>query len=79
MDAIMVIVDRFTKIIRLKATMTNISLKGMAKIYQDEIWKLHGIPRKILNNRGPQFTSKFIEELTKALGITKQLSMIYHP
>ena len=71
MDAIMVIVDRFTKIIRLKATMTNISLKGMAKIYQDEIWKLHGIPRKILNNRGPQFTSKFIEELTKALGITR--------
>ena len=71
MDAIMVIVDRFTKIIRLKATMTNISLKGIAKIYQDEIWKLHGIPRKILNNRGPQFTSKFIEELTKALGITR--------
>ena len=71
MDAIMVIVDRFTKIIRLKATMTNISLKGMAKIYQDEIWKLHGIPRKILNNRGPQFTSKFIEELTKVLGITR--------
>ena len=71
MDAIMVIVDRFTKIIRLKATMTNISLKGIAKIYQDEIWKLHGIPRKILNNRGPQFTSKFIEELTKVLGITR--------
>ena len=67
----MVIVDRFTKIIRLKATMTNISLKGIAKIYQDEIWKLHGIPRKILNNRGPQFTSKFIEELTKVLGITR--------
>ena len=71
MDAIIVIVDRFTKIIRLKVTMTNISLKGIAKIYQDEIWKLHGILRKILNNRGPQFTSKFIEELTKALGITR--------
>jgi len=37
MDAIVVIVDRFTKIIRLKATMTNISLEGIVKIYQDEI------------------------------------------
>ena len=59
-------------------TMTNISLEGIAKIYQDEIWKLHGIPRKILSDRGPQFMSKFMRELTKALEITKQLSMVYH-
>ena len=79
MDTIIVIVDRFTKMIRLKVTMTNISLEGIAKIYRDEIWKLHGIPRKILSDRGPQFMSKFMGELTKALGTTKQLSMAYHP
>jgi len=33
MDAIVVIIDRFTKMIHLKATMTNISSKGIAKIY----------------------------------------------
>jgi len=37
MDAIVVIVDRFTKIIRLKATTINISSEGIAKIYRDEI------------------------------------------
>ena len=37
MDAIVVIVDRFIKMIRLKATMSNISFKGIAKIYRDEI------------------------------------------
>jgi len=37
MNAILVIVDRFTKIIRLKATMTNISSEEIAKIYKDEI------------------------------------------
>jgi len=79
MDIIVVIVDRFTKMIRLKATTMNVSLEGIAKIYKDEIWKLHGIPRKILSNRGPQFTSKFIEELTKALGTKRQLSIAYHP
>jgi len=67
MDVIVVIVDRFTKIIRLKITTTNISSEGIAKIYWDEIWKLHRIPRKILSYRGPQFTSKFMEEFTKAL------------
>ena len=54
--------------IRLKAAMTNVSSEGIAKIYRDNIWKLHGIPRKILSDRGPQFTSKFMEEFTKALG-----------
>ena len=68
MDAIVVIIDRFTKMVWLKATTTNVSLKGIAKIYRDDIWKLHGIPRKILSNRGPQFASKFMEEFTKALG-----------
>jgi len=78
-DTIVVIADRFTKMIRLKATTMNISLEGIAKIYQDDIWKLHGIPRKILSNKGLQFSSKFMEEFTKALGTKKQLSTAYHP
>ena len=78
-DTIVVIVDRFTKMIRLKATTTNISSEGIAKIYRDKIWKLHGVPRTILSNRELQFTSKFIEEFTKVLGIKRQLSIAYHP
>ena len=65
--------------IYLNATTTNISLEEIAKIYRDDIWKLHGIPRKILSDRGPQFASKFMEELTKTLGIKRQLLRIYHP
>ena len=50
MDAIVVIVDWFTKIIQLKATMTSIFSEGMAKIYRDKVWKLHKVPRKILSD-----------------------------
>jgi len=71
MDAIVVIVDQFTKMIWLKATTTNISWEGMAKIYRDEIWKLYRIPRKILSDWGPQFMSKFMEEFMKTLRITR--------
>jgi len=79
MDAIVVIVDRFTKMIRLKAMTTNISSEGIARIYRDEIWKIHGVPKTILSNRGPQFASKFMENFTKILGIRRKLSMAYHP
>ena len=79
MDAIVIIVNRFTKMICLKVTTTNISSEGMAKIYRDNIWKLHGIPRKILSDRGLQFASKFMEEFIKTLGMKKQLSTVYHP
>ena len=79
MDTILVIVDRFTKMIRLKATTTNISSEEIAKIYRDEIWKLHGVLRTILSNRGPQFTSKFMEEFTRVLGTKRKLSTAYYP
>jgi len=78
MDTIVVIMDRFTKMIHLKATTTNILSERIAKIYQDNIWKLHGIPRKVLSDRRPQFALKFMEELMKALGMKRQLLTAYH-
>ena len=78
MDAIIVIVDWFTKMIWLKATTTNILSEGIVKIYRDNIWKLHGVPKKILSDWEPQFASKFMEEFTKVLGTTRQLLTAYH-
>ena len=79
MNAIVVIIDQFTKMIRLKATMTNILSEEIAKIYQNDIQKLHGIPRKVLSDREPQFASKFMEKLTKALETKRQLLTAYYP
>ena len=33
----------------------------------------------MLSDGGPQFTLKFIEDLTKALGIKRTLSTVYDP
>ena len=57
----------------------SISSEEIAKIYRDDIWKLHGIPKKILSDQGPQFALKFMEEFTKVLGTTRQLLIAYHP
>ena len=79
MDTILVIVDRFMKMIRLKAIMMNISLEGIAKIYRNEIWKLYGVPKMILSDQRLQFVSKFMEEFTKVLETKRKLSIAYHP
>ena len=65
--------------IRLKATTTNISSEGIARIYRDEIWKIYRVPRMILSNRGPQFASKFMKDFTKVLETKRKLSTAYHP
>ena len=77
-DAIVVIVDWFTKMIWLKITITNVSSEEITKIYYNKIWKLYGVSKTILSDRGPQFTSKFMEDLTKALGTKQMLLTAYH-
>ena len=77
-DVIVVTIDWFTKIIRLSATTTVISSKEITKIYRDNIWKIHGVPRKILSNKESQFTLQFIKDLSKILGTKQMLSTAYH-
>jgi len=65
--------------IRIIPTSVRITSKEIAKLYKDNIWKLHRIPRKIISDRGPQFASKFMGELCKCLEIQRALSMVCHP
>ena len=58
--------------------MTNISSEGIAKIYRNNIWKLHGVLRKIFSDQEPQFASKFMKDFTKVLETKRQLLMAYH-
>jgi len=60
------------------ATMTSIFSSEIARIYWDDIWKIHGILKKIISDRGPQFISIFIGKLYKALGIKRAISTAYH-
>ena len=78
-NTIVVIMNQFSKIIRLKAMTTIVSLEEIAKIYQDKIWKLYRMPQKILSDREPQFALRFMEDLTKTLGMKRILSMVYYP
>ena len=55
------------------------SAKGLAKLFQDHVWKLHGLPESIISDRGVQFAVEMMRELNNLLGIQTKLSIAYHP
>jgi ribonuclease HI len=78
-DSIWVIVDRLTKVAHFIPVRTSYGGDKLARLYVNNILKLHGIPKRIVSDRGAQFTSKFWKSLHKALGTKLDFSSAYHP
>jgi hypothetical protein len=78
-DSIWVIIDHLTKVAHFIPVKTTYGGATLARIYLKEIVRLHGIPRKIVSDRGTQFTSKFWTSLQKAMGTKLDFSTAYHP
>ena len=55
-----------------------ITAEGLAKLFRDNVWKLHGLPKSVILDRRPQFAAGLIKELNKMLGIETKLSTAYH-
>jgi transposase InsO family protein len=51
----------------------------LAELYMSRIMCLHGVPKKIVSDRGTQFTSHFWLQLHEALGTHLMFSSAYHP
>jgi hypothetical protein len=78
-DSIMVVVDTVTKRGHFVDTVTTISAAGSARLYLQHVWKHHGLPRKVVSDRGPQFVAEFMKELYRLLGIKLAATTAYHP
>jgi hypothetical protein len=78
-DSIWVVVDRLTKAAHFIPVKTTYNSAVLAELYMTQIVCLHGIPKKIVSNRGTQFTSHFWQQLHEALGTHLKFSSAYHP
>ena len=78
-NALQLIVDRHRKIIHLIPCTEEIDAEGAADNFIREWFRLHGLPRKIISDRGPQFSSKLFRAILKGLGIESAMSTAYHP
>ena len=58
-DSIWVVVDHLTKVAHFIPVKTTYSGAKLAELYMARIVCLHGVPKKIVSDRGSQFTSHF--------------------
>jgi len=72
-------VDQLTKIVHFIPTIEKTMAEGLAKLFKDNVWKLHGLPESIILDRGPQFTAGLMRELNQILGIKSKMSMAFYP
>ena len=78
-DAILVVCDRLSKMTHFVATTEGTSAEGLARLFRDNVWKLHGLLESVVSDRGPQFAAELTKELTWMLGIQMKLSTVFHP
>ena len=78
-NSILVVVDQFTKMAHFMPTTEKTIAEGLAWLFRDNVWRLHGLPESIISDRGPQFVAGLIKELNELLGIKTKLSMVFHP
>ena len=78
-DVILVVYDRLSKMTHFVATIEEIIVEGLAWLFRDNIWKLHGLLESIVSDRGPQLTAEMIKKLNSILGIGTKLSTLFHP
>jgi len=53
--------------------------EGLARLFRDNVWKLHKLPESVVSNREPQFVAELTKELNKMLGIETKLLTSFHP
>ena len=78
-DAILVVCDRLSKITYFVIMTERMLVEELAKLFRDNIWKLHGLPESVISNRGLQFAVELMKELNRILGIETKLSTTFHP
>jgi transposase InsO family protein len=78
-DSIWVIVDRLAKIAHFISIKTTYSRPQLVEMYMSRIVYLHRVPKKIVSDKGTQFTSKFFERLHETLDTQLHFSSAYHP
>ncbi len=59
--------------------MEGISAKGLARLFRNNVWRLHGLPESVVLDRGLQQAADLTKELNKMLGIQTKLLTAFHP
>jgi len=77
-NSILVVYNRITKMAHFVPTIEKTLIEGVARLFRDNVWKLHSLPESIIIDRGVQFAVGMMKELNQILGIDTRLSTVYY-
>jgi len=78
-DAVITVVDAVSKRVHFIPTHTTVIAEGAAQLFLHHVWKLYGLLKRVVSDRGPQFVALFTKELYRLLGIQISSSTAWHP
>jgi hypothetical protein len=77
-NSIAIYVDHYSDQAHLVLCKSNLTAKGTADLHYQDVFYLHGIPKKVFSDCSPQFAARFMHALYKRLGIKTGLTTAYH-
>ena len=77
--AIVVFVDRMTKMVHFAPCTKEIAAVDYAKLFVDNVFRLHGLPEVLIFDWDPRFTSKFWTSLFDLLATDLRFNTAFHP
>jgi hypothetical protein len=78
-DAILVVVDRLTKMRHYIPCLMTDSAEEVARLFVREIYRLHGVPLSVVSDRDIRFVNSFWEHLSNRLQFNMKLTVAHRP
>ena len=78
-NAILVFVDVLTKMAHFAPCTTTCTAAQAADLFNQHVFRLHGLPKVMLHDRGTQFTSHFWTHFYSLCGVSQATSTAFHP
>ena len=78
-DTILVVCNKLFKMTHFVATTEGTLAERLARLFRDNVWKLHGLPKSVVSDRGSQFAAELTKKLNRMLEIKMKLSTTFYP
>ncbi len=78
-DSIVVFTDKLSKMVHFIPTVKACTASDLANIFIGKVWCIHGMPKRMIHDRDPRFTSNFWDAFFKACDVKQANSTAFHP
>ncbi|KAL5514485.1 hypothetical protein ACEPAG_2574 [Sanghuangporus baumii] len=78
-SAILVIVDKLTKMGKFIPCQGIPNAKQLARLFRQHVFKYYGAPKRVISDRGSNFTAQFLKEFCRLIDVDWKTSTAYHP